>query len=164
LLWGCKSGIAEQIVFFGVTMKGEFSDEGMEFLDMRMRVHCEALRQRLEEEFGARLAKLESLFFDQLEAIEATLAAQPKSQGQATPSASPPGMGYPFAGAGVGMGFSLPPQGGGAGEPNALDMCRSLTARLSLLEESFARICNVIGRTDQELEMLREDIRNKGKG
>lgn len=37
---------------------------------------------------------------------------------------------------------------------NLTDQYRNLSARLSLLEENFARICNVVGRLDQELQAL----------
>lgn len=44
--------------------------------------------------------------------------------------------------------------GGGAGA-NPANQYHTLNARLSLLEENFARICTVVGRLDQELQQLK---------
>jgi len=37
-----------------------------------------------------------------------------------------------------------------------------ISARLSLLEENFGNICNTLGRLDQEFEMLRRALAEKG--
>ena len=43
------------------------------------------------------------------------------------------------------------------------DRYRALNARLSLLEENFARICNVVGRLDQELRALMTRANEDGR-
>ncbi len=49
--------------------------------------------------------------------------------------------------------------GGGAGTDLA-NQCHTLSARLSLLEDNFARICNVVGRLDQEVQALKSAAAN----
>lgn len=39
----------------------------------------------------------------------------------------------------------------------------TLGARLGLLEESFGRICNVVGRLEQEVEALKERVAGHGR-
>jgi len=43
----------------------------------------------------------------------------------------------------------------GAAPPPDADRYHALSARLAALEESFARICNVVGQLDQEVRMLK---------
>jgi len=43
----------------------------------------------------------------------------------------------------------------GEAPPVLAEQYRSLSARLSFLEESFARICNLLGRLDQEVQILK---------
>jgi len=135
-------------------MSEKLSAENMEFLDMRMRELGEALRCGLEEKLRAKLADLEGSVLDRLDALESALAAT-AARGGSSQKTMPPaaGMGFP------------PGIFGGGDDPadSALNMCRSQGARLAMLEESFARICNLVGRMDQELEMLREEVR-AGKG
>jgi len=48
-----------------------------------------------------------------------------------------------------------------ARETGATGNWQALSARLSLLEEGFGRICNTLGRLDQEFQLLKQSI---GKG
>jgi len=136
-------------------MSPKLSPNDMEFLDLRMRELGEALRRGLEEKLGAQLAKVESALYDRIDAVETALVET--------------SVGGPLAGgqAPIAAGIDFPrgaPGGGADPAETALAMCRSQGARLAMLEESFARICNLVGRQDQELEMLREELRNHRKG
>ena len=56
----------------------------------------------------------------------------------------------------AGIASSINELRGGEATPSDLaDRYRNLSARLSLLEENFARICNVLGRLDQEFQALK---------
>jgi hypothetical protein len=55
--------------------------------------------------------------------------------------------------------------GGEAGGPSTAlaNQCHTLGARLSLLEESFARICNVLGRLEQEFQAFKDAAGRDGQ-
>jgi hypothetical protein len=136
-------------------MNQKLTAENKEFIDKRMREFGEALERRLEEECSAKLAKLEAAFLDRLGVLEADLAAKPAEDG--------PTAGQTLFGAGMGAPLGI--HSGGADQAeNALALCRSQGARLSLLEESFARICNHVGRLDMELELLQDEVSKPPRG
>lgn len=136
-------------------MSPKLSPKDMEFIDMRMRELGAAQRRGLEEKLDARLAGLEAALGDRIDALE-TAVSEAAGGDPAAPGHTPPGPGRHAA-------PGTPDAGAGQAE-SALALCRSQGARLALLEESFARICNLVGRLDQELEMLREEVRGAPKG
>ncbi len=46
---------------------------------------------------------------------------------------------------------------GGGAATDLANQCHTLSARLSLLEDNFARMCNVVGRLDQEVQALKSE-------
>jgi len=48
-------------------------------------------------------------------------------------------------------------------EPCGAQSWQTLSARLAMLEEGFGRICNTMGRLDQEFQILKQTIEQGGK-